>query len=84
MLTVQVSKEKSAFSARQDRTNMMNALKVIGDMLERRRIPLSVRGAHGLGFLISLATERLSDDLPLAHFNDSEFIPPASSPTLHA
>ncbi|HVP17964.1 MAG TPA: hypothetical protein VMU36_03145 [Spirochaetia bacterium] len=62
MATAQGSQEKSAFKSCQNRIDMLRALKVIGDMLERRRVPLSVRGARGLGFLITLAIGALSDD----------------------
>ena len=64
------SPEESAFSSRQNSTDMLRALRVIGDMLERRRVPLSVRGARGLGFLITYAVRTLGDDLPVALFND--------------
>lgn len=58
-------------SREENRADMLLALKVLGDMLEHRRVPLSVRGARALGVLITLATRTLAGDLPPAPFADS-------------
>jgi hypothetical protein len=52
---------------------MVRALEVLGDLLEHRRRPLSVQGAQGLGFLVTLTIGSLRDDLPDEFFlDDSE------------
>ena len=47
-----------------NRIDVLSALLVIGNMLERRQVPLCVRGAHNLGHLINLALGMLRDELP--------------------
>ena len=53
-----------------NRIDAFSALLVIGNMLELRRVPLSVRGAHDLGYLINLVLETLRDELPTVSSND--------------
>jgi len=70
MAKVPYPQQESPFNSNPNRADMLRALKVIGDMLQHRRIPLSVRGARGLGFLITLAVGTLGDDVPPRSFND--------------
>jgi len=62
MPTTRLSREAPALHAGHNRTDMLSALRVIGNMLQRRRVPLSVRGARGLGFLITFVAHMLRDD----------------------
>lgn len=60
-----------SLSTRQTRGDMVRGLEVIGDMLEQRQRPLSIQGAQGVGFLITLAIGTLRDDLPDDLFLDN-------------
>ncbi len=62
MPTARLSPEEPAFDKGQNRVDTLRALRVIGDMLQRRRVPLSVRGAQGLGFLITFVANTLHDE----------------------
>ncbi len=53
------------------RADGLRSLRALADLLQRRRVPLSVQGARGLGFLVEISASMIEDNLPVDTFDDS-------------